>query len=638
MEFGRWIILFLLNLTLFFSWFGVLNKRKYSISSRLLMAFVLSTAQIIVTTFTLGLPWAKLTAINLVILNVCLSGSLLVLAITRLDMLSALRELKDATIDVYTLVHTGSVLKILAILTVFAVIWIIFLAVLYPPIEWDALMYHLPAVGHYMQQQSLADPALPMDAFSKYGIDGSAWINSFPKNIEILFLWATIIPGTDILVDMVELVFGLIGVIAVYSLASKLGVGRKWAISAGLIFFLTPIVLAQSRSNTIDLSNSALILVALALLYSSSGRRQPGAVIVAGIAVGIVVGAKWSGLLFLPLFLIILVGQRLFWNARDQLSRFHKLAYESAIFLGPAVLFGSYWYLKNWYLYSNPLWPFKISFLGLKIFSGPLTQEAVLARTFPEQLQGMNMLHKLWVTWQEFIIFGYDSDMKLGGLGIFWFVFGLPAIFYALHWIIKRRDLAQAMIFIVPLAMLLLHPENWWTRYTMFIAGLGAIAFAKIRSGEHRLEVARLIDLSLVGMMIYSTVASFSTSYYQPQKIVALMNGRPDKNTSASLRPEIVSQAYDHVIKQTAGKPANVAYGAGLDFTYPLWGPGLQNHVYFLDPDGAASWIAKLRDKHIKYLLVRTEGPEQKYIKKSSLFNRTFFDQRQGYEVYKFRG
>ncbi len=638
MYFERLALFLFLNTLIFLSWYSLQNRKIYTVATRLLFASVLSIAQILGSIFLLGLPRPLLTAVNLTLLNVGFSSVLLIFAITRRDPWNSMSDLGHAIIEVSREINRGALLKIMSLLVVVTIVWIIGLGIIFPPIEWDSLMYHLPAVGHYTQQASLADPQLPMDAYSRFGIDGSVWVNSFPKNIELIFLWTTIIPGNDRLVDLVELVFGLIGILAVYALATRMNVSRKWAICAGFLFFLTPIVIAQSRSNQIDLSNSVLILIALALLYPGSSERHRGEVIIAGIAAGIVMGAKWSGLMFLPVLLLMLIGQRLYWNHSLKLPKLNKLIPESALFLGPALIAGSYWYVKNWYLYGNPLWPFRISVFGRQIFDGVLNNSAIMANTFPKQLEGMNAAQMLWSSWRELIIFGYDYDMKLGGLGPFWFIFAIPAIFFTLRWIIKRRDMAQALIFVAVAVMLLLHPQNWWTRYTMFIAGIGAIAFVKIRASYYRPQVARLVDIMLVITLIYSTVASWATSYYQPVKIQALLAKRPALRTSATVRPEIVSQAYDYIVEQTVDKPANIAYGSGLDFTYPLWGSDLKNNVYYIDPLDLPTWVNKLRDKKIKYLLIRTNGPEYKFVKKSSLFTRDFHDQRGGYEVYSFSG
>lgn len=638
MEFGRWLVFLLLNIAIFLGWFGVLNRQAHTVATRLIIAFTLSIAQVISSIFLLGLPWARLTALNLVLLNGGFSGALLAMTASRRQSLIAFADLGRAARDLIVTTRGGPVPKILAVLTAVVIVWTIFIAIIYPPVEWDSLMYHLPAVGHYMQQESITDPPLPMEAYSEQGIDGSVWVNAFPKNIELLFLWATIIPGNDTVVDLVEMIFALIGMVAVYVLATRLGVAPEWAVPAGMLFFLTPIVMAQSRSGLIDLSISALILVSLALLFPGNSQRRPTEVVVAGIAMGIVVGAKWSGLLFLPVVWAMLIGQRVCWNYRDQLPKLRQAVNESALFIGPALIFGSYWYVKNWYLYGNPLWPFRISFLGLQIFSGVLAESVVRGRIFPSQLQGMNMLQMLWTSWRELIIYGYDHDMKLGGLGPFWFILGLPAIFYTLLWMSRRREWAQVLILLAAAAMLVLHPDNWWTRYTMFIAGLGAIAYAFIRSAGTRPEVARLLDIMLIVMVIYSTVAGLTAGYYQPAKIGALLAKPANLRTSAGVRPEIFSRAFDYISGETAVEPANIAYGSGLDFTYPLWGSALRNRVYYLRPNRLSSWVEKLQEKQVKYLLIKKDGPEQVFVDASPLFRRVYFDRRLGYEVYIFRG
>jgi len=639
MELGRWLIFLLINTAIFIAWFSLLNRRAHSVATRLLMAFILSIAQIIGSIYCLGIPWAKLTAANLVALNAGVSGALLVFIAARKEMLASLRDLGQAVRDVLKTIDSETVPKILALLTAATIIWIIFIAVIYPPIEWDGLMYHLPAVGHYMQQQSLADPPLPMGLVDERRVDPSHSINSFPKNMELLFLWTAIIPGNDTLVDLVELAFGLAGVIAVYALARRLGVDRNWSICAGLLFFLTPVVIAQSRSSYIDLGNSVLILAALALLYQKNGKRRLDEVVVAGIAAAIVVGAKWSGLIFLPILFFMLVGQRLYWNRLLRLPGLHRVPTESLLFLGPSAFFGAYWYVKNWILYHhNPLWPFTVSLLGKQVFGGLVTQEDVLKLTFPIQFKNLNMAQMLWWSWREIGISDYMNDIRPGGLGPFWFILGLPAIFYVSRWIIKNRDWAQASIFLAAGTMLLLHPTNWWTRFTLFIAGLGAICFAMVRASERRHEVTRLVDIMLIAILVYSTGVSFTINYYQPDKIAALLHRRPDLRTSAAVRPEIVSQAYDYIAKKTVDKPANIAFGSRLEFTYPLWGPRFRNRVYYLEPRDYPSWIRQLRAKKIKYLLIRTNTPEYDLVGNQALFTRTYVDREKGYAVYIFRG
>lgn len=639
MVLGRWIVFFTLNALIFLTWFGLLNRRGFSASTRFLMAFVLSTAQILGSIFFLGLPWAKLTAINLVLFNGVLSGALLVVAARRRLLLAPLRDIGTAMQDVLATIRSGTaVIKILALLVAITIIWTVFTGVLYPPVEWDSLMYHLPAVGHYMQQQSIADPPLPMTAYSDTGIDGSVWVNSFPKNIELFFLWATILPGSDTIVDLVELVFAFAGALAVYILARRFNVSRLWAVTAGFLYFLTPIVIAQSRSGLIDVSTNALILTVLALLYRQSGERRFEEVVVAGVAMGIVLGAKWSALLILPILLSMLIGQRIYWNRRDRRPVWLPVVKESASFLLPALLFGFYWYAKNWYLYGNPLWPFPITLFGRELFAGVITQEAVLIRTFPKLLEGMNAAQMLWVSWSERLFYGYNYDMRLGGLGPFWFILGIPATVYAVRWIVRRRDWAGLLVFLAAGLILVFHPENWWTRFTMYIAGLGAVAFAMIRSADHRPEVTRLVDITLVIIVVYSTFASLTTSYYQPDRIEALLAKRPELRTSASVRPEVFSQAYDYIVRATVDKPANIAFSSGLDFTYPLWGPRLRNRVYYLEANNLSSWVGKMREKRIKYLFISKNSPEQLLVDRSSLFSRVYFDRRWSCAVYIFQG
>lgn len=642
MELIRWAGFFTLNALMLYSWLLVYPRRD-SIADRFLGGFILTVTQIIASTMALGLLFTQaLTAVNLIVVNSLFSLGVFAvgawglghpLAAPRLEIRAAARLLRQA-------LASSSTLKILITLAIGALIVLLLFGLVFPPVEWDSLMYHLPAVAYYMQQQSLSDPALPMDSYSRFGIDGTVWVNAFPKNIELLFLWATIIPDSDALVDLVPFLFAILGAVAVYSLARRLGATPEWGIGAGSIWLLTPVVLAQSRSNLIDLCNSGLILAALALLYPPApGRRLQTAV--AGLAAGIVLGAKWSGILFLWWLALFVLSKPIFIDHPSPKRPWRAALINTLSFSVPAMLVGGYWYIKNWRLYDNPLWPFSLAPFGFKLFAGLVEKARILALTFPDQLDNTKWFEKLFISWREPIAFGFDADMRLGGLGPFWFALGLPAVAYLTYIAYRRRDLRLLSLLVVIAGMVFLHPESWWTRYTMFLAGLGAIAFVIIRSKIGRPETTRLLDIIAIASLVFSTGATFTSQPYLPSKIATLLKTPAELRTSAKVRPEIVSSAYDFVARKTAAGPAKIAYGSGLRFIYPLWGPRLQNNVSYIWSNNRheldTPWDAQLQSAGIKFLVVARRSPEYRLLIKQSRYQQAFYDRKDGYVVYRLR-
>ncbi|MEF9426144.1 MAG: hypothetical protein L0956_02850 [Candidatus Mariimomonas ferrooxydans] len=73
------------------------------------------------------------------------------------------------------------------------------LGYLFPSFTWDALWYHLPMVGYIMQSGAIQE--VPASSFI------IQFINSLPKNIELLFLWNIIFLKNDTIVDLTQLFF-----------------------------------------------------------------------------------------------------------------------------------------------------------------------------------------------------------------------------------------------------------------------------------------------------------------------------------------------------------------------------------------------------------------------------------------------
>ena len=67
------------------------------------------------------------------------------------------------------------------------------LGYLFPSYTWDALWYHLPIVGYIMQSGAIQE--VPNYSFI------NQWINMFPKNIELFFLWNIIFLENDVIRD-----------------------------------------------------------------------------------------------------------------------------------------------------------------------------------------------------------------------------------------------------------------------------------------------------------------------------------------------------------------------------------------------------------------------------------------------------
>lgn len=236
---------------------------------------------------------------------------------------------------------------------------------------FDDLSYHLPAAATWwragdlrMLKFTMGDPAT---AF--YPIDGE------------LVSWAllALLDGNDFLARFTELPFALALLLAVAALARRLGLdwpatGLAVAL-AGTVPRLVP-QLMLSAGNDVASAFAALALVHAALLLRE--RLDRGRALAAGLALGLLVGTKYAGLLLLPVvglpLLLALAAQR---RAGGR-----PLAVALVLLLGAAALTGGYVYARNLVTAGNPLFPANVTLFGTTLLGGwpHVTAEAWRAR------------------------------------------------------------------------------------------------------------------------------------------------------------------------------------------------------------------------------------------------------------------
>jgi len=230
--------------------------------------------------------------------------------------------------------------------------------------DFDTKEYHLSNLASWLQDGSIWH--LP------YAQPGSVTA-THPGNGELLGLWLALPTHGDELVYVAPVVFGVLAIVASAFLVRELR-GRE-AGSAGLgalaaVAVLTaPVYLAtQIDSLSTDLPATAGLVAAVALLLLARRDGRAAPVALAGVALGLGLGAKYTAVA--PAFLIALAGMVLLrWGRRWWL-------------LVPGIVgFAGPWFLRNLLATGNPLFP-----LDLKVVDGGET---------PYNLLNTTMLHHL---------------------------------------------------------------------------------------------------------------------------------------------------------------------------------------------------------------------------------------------------
>jgi hypothetical protein len=210
-----------------------------------------------------------------------------------------------------------------------------FLATLsfYPPCLWDGIMYHLAAAKLYLQQHRLV-----LAEHLRFAV--------FPQLHEMHFVLALALGG-DVAAEGVGYAHLLIVALSIVGWAKRQNLATAGWIAAA-IWMGIPTVLLVASTCYIDVALAAYVTVSLHAFsnYWQTGERRW--LVAAGLASGFGAATKYTALLVtgaLGLTLVVQAARR-------------RRAALVLIFALAAAAGGGGWYVRNWLLVSNPVYPF----------------------------------------------------------------------------------------------------------------------------------------------------------------------------------------------------------------------------------------------------------------------------------------
>ncbi len=602
--------------------------------------------QIIVTEMLLGILFRKLFAIPLFLLNISISFVVLVLATYTLPLTPSRRgrggqeddppikgrettntfplpyrvrgkdilyEFRDKTVGIFRIIKKDRVLFLIFNLFLISVCWMVFIGYLFPSYTYDALWYHLPIVGYILQSGAIQENITPslIDLF----------INIFPKNIELFFVWNTIFLKSDVIVDLSQMLFTIMGIFTVFSIAVKSGLKEEYAAYSSFLFFFAPAIILQSTTNYIDIAVSVLFLMVINFLmhddlYSSDNKVVPVRdkkipILLAGLATGLLVGSKGSGPIFIGVLSAMVILKKFMKNKNYPIKEYFILY--MIYFIVPAILVGGYWYIKNWVVYNNPVYPIEVSLFKIKLFKGLF--EGIID-PLPAVLSKLSPLGKLAYVWQENVQF-YLYDSRLSGFGPLWFILFLPSIVIAFFYAVINKKYNFLFISVILVVTFIIYPRNWYTRYVIFILCLGNLSFGfTLDYFKTRQRAIKLIALLIV---IYTFLFSNSPCI-MPGKIREFLHLPAQERIIARHAPfNIDLQAHQDYglwiwINNNMLDGNVLAYTFEPLFLSPLWNRSFSNKIAYVKSENYKNWLETLRQVRATHILVKQNSKEDKWI------------------------
>lgn len=580
---------------------GVIVSSRFEIryySDRLLIVALVFLVQIILSTLFLGVIVQRLYPPELFVLNVSLSTAICIVCWKRASPGSHKNFIANVS-GFFSEIRASLFALVLLLLVLVQIIWTLFLGFLFPPYAWDALTYHLSSVAYWLQQGKIFIIDTP-----------NLRSNVYPMNVELFYLWNVIFLKNDIIVDLSQLFFALLGLLTVYSISRKVGLNTRNSFVAAALYFFTPLILIQSKTCMTDVAVAVMFLIAINFAFQYSKDFKTRNLFFCGIASGILFGSKLTGTIFVfSLCIWILIS----WviphakNLHQTSSMFKKdnppirskPIMNILCFLTPIVILGCYWYLRNWVHFGSPFYPFGLRILG----GGPRQLGSGIGALWAN-------LRLLPPRWFELIHDYYNYDRQ--GYGPQWIILGIPGTAFLMVTSIRQKlkDNIRLILFFVLTFLFFIflwRPDPWSARLALFLPAIGAISSGYALANFSR-RGRKLVKYLVFSVIFWSALNSSLHAYFTPSRFHRFLNLAPEKRTTANLG-QFLSPAYLFVDKYAAPED-RIGYTVHGDaFIYPLFGSRLRRRIYYFRKNITyEEMLAKLKEEKITYLLTNANN------------------------------
>ncbi len=368
--------------------------------------------------------------------------------------------------------HTMSWETLPLLLVGVAAVALAVVAAYYLPVwQWDALGYHLPYVNFALQRGTFAD--IPASV---------PYLSTYPHVVEDVFAaWRAMLPD-DRLVELSHLTFGLLGALAIATIARGLGARTDHAVAAGAAWLTVPAVFLQLPTNYTDVASGALLLTAIAFVLAPIPENSTATVLLAGIAIGLFLGSKPSAPIAAALLLAVVS------------VRGYRAGHRGSVVVAwlAALLLGGPRYAINVVHHGNPVWPVQLD-IGPLHLPGTQTMSALLGSGANAPHLDGSLLSRLARSWTTIWPAHPAFDMRIGGLGLL-FLVALPV---AVVRAMRTRSPAVWVCFAAALAT----PDPAVARYVLGFVGL-VLAFAVPAMEHPRLNPrSRLLTYTIAALI-----------------------------------------------------------------------------------------------------------------------------------------
>ena len=490
--------------------------------------------------------------------------------------------------------HHWSPIVLLVILPLATVLLLLATTMQTPPWSTDVLTYHLYIPLRWLQEQSFFTvPTVFGDSAAAYA----------PRNWLILSsACLELLPG-DAVMEIATITFLALTVAAATLLVKECGGTSRAAQTTAVLVALSPLFLEYGVREQPDLAVTGLLAAGLYWMLKAQARRNRGTTLMAAMCCGLAVGLKTVVLPLVALPVIIILGREL-----------HRRNWGIAVLAtGIFLLSGGGWYLYNWVICGNPLFPLNIQLAGWTVFAGVYNSAAVQISEF----HAGNICQLGTTVWKEY---GAATTlmMLVGWIGWLWLAWrdrrhryrllligGHAWLWLAIYiWIIPHNLQTR---FLFPSLLLALCGLGLWVNYGK--RKWLALATAALTGILGMLFCIRRINILTDGCHVFTIFLAILLAIVAITMVMAWQSrNRPRRRTALLLiitilvlalvgaahrGDELRSKFYQDLtgwewlakFNQPQMPATNIAY-TGFNRPYLLVGPHLTNRVVYANVQG----------------------------------------------------
>jgi len=250
---------------------------------------------------------------------------------------------------------TGSLLELFGptIVVLFALV-LFAIAVFKPWFDHDALTYQLHFPGEWINAGRITLVPTP------FGDPSQAYS---PALASVYYLWLMLPLGNDMAAAAGGWFFLPLLLLASAGLARELGCRAAWSFTAPLFALTSPFLVHEASAALSDIAVAAFLAASVYFFLRALRERNASRLFFALLALGLMIGSKYSGAIYLLLLIPLAVFSLVVVRGRGTVW-----AWLVGIVLGAVA--GGGWYIRNIATTGNPLYPIRFPGLDLPALYG----------------------------------------------------------------------------------------------------------------------------------------------------------------------------------------------------------------------------------------------------------------------------